>query len=70
MGSPQGWLGLIASSLLCAACAHVPPYERGRLAHPTMDEAQGMTATAEHVHAVHEGATGSSTLSASGCGCN
>ena len=52
------------------ACAHVPPYARGRLAHPTM-QMQDMSGAAEaHVHAVHEGATGGAVGASSGCGCN
>jgi hypothetical protein len=51
------------------ACTHVAPYERGKLAHPTMT--QGVdSAAAEHVHAVHEGAAGGSAVAESGCGCN
>jgi hypothetical protein len=52
-----------------AACTHVAPYARGRLAHPTMtEELQGPAAA--HVEAVHEGAAGGGDLGASGCGCN
>jgi hypothetical protein len=56
--------------LLCAACSHVAPYERGKLAHPMMtaDDLEGPAAN--HVLAVHEGATGGGSLSESGCGCN
>ncbi len=54
---------------LAAACTHVAPYERGKLAHPTMnDEVSGPAA--EHVYAVHEGATGGGSVAESGCGCN
>ena len=52
-----------------AGCTHVAPYERGRLAHPTMTEAVE-SAAAEHVHAVHEGAAGGGSVAESGCGCN
>jgi hypothetical protein len=60
-------LVLAASS---AACAHVAPYERGKLAHPMMttDGLEGPAAS--HVLAVHEGATGGGALTESGCGCN
>lgn len=66
----------LASAVLAAmlatvtSCTHVAAYQRGRLAHPTMqlgdmaDPAQG------HVNAVHEGATGGTLGAASGCGCN
>ena len=63
--------GLFALALLStAACSHVAPYERGKLAHPMMtaDDLQGPAAA--HVLAVHEGATGGGSLSESGCGCN
>jgi len=54
---------------MLASCTHVAPYERARLAHPTMTQpVQGIAA--DHVHAVHEGATGSSSVAESGCGCN
>jgi hypothetical protein len=59
----------LALALSSAACAHVAPYERGKLAHPTMtDDFEGPAAS--HVLAVHEGATGGGPLSESGCGCN
>jgi hypothetical protein len=52
-----------------AACAHVAPYERGKLANSTMtDELDGPAAA--HAMATHEGATGGGSLSESGCGCN
>jgi hypothetical protein len=63
---------LFACVLLAFAglgCTHVAPYERGKLAHPTMtEELEGPAAA--HVLAVHEGATGGGSLSESGCGCN
>jgi hypothetical protein len=57
-------------AMTTAACSHVAPYERGKLAHPMMtaDDLQGPAAA--HVLAVHEGATGGGSLSESGCGCN
>lgn len=60
----------LALAALATACTHVAPYERGRLAQPTMDLAASDTATAEHVHAVHEGAAGGASPSSGGCGCN
>ncbi|HEY4014575.1 MAG TPA: DUF4266 domain-containing protein [Polyangiaceae bacterium] len=53
-----------------AGCAHVAPYERGKLAEPTMtaDDLDGPAAA--HALATHEGATGGGSLSESGCGCN
>jgi Domain of unknown function (DUF4266) len=63
-----GVFALVAMST--AACSHVAPYERGKLAHPMMtaDDLEGPAAA--HVLAVHEGATGGGSLSESGCGCN
>jgi hypothetical protein len=63
-----GLFALVALST--AACSHVAPYERGKLAHPMMtaDDLEGPAAA--HVLAVHEGATGGGSLSESGCGCN
>lgn len=55
--------------LLACGCAHVPPYDRALLAHPTMVE-PNESAGAAHVHAVHEGATGGGSVAESGCGCN
>ena len=51
-------------------CAAVAPYERGKLAHPTMAAAEDTSMGAEHVRAISEGATGGSAGSGSGCGCN
>ena len=55
--------------LLLSGCAHVAPYDRALLAHPSMTESFESVA-AEHVHAVHEGATGGGSVTESGCGCN
>ena len=53
-----------------SACSHVAAYERGRLAHPTMNPEDGTSAGLDHVRAVQEGATGGQIGVASGCGCN
>lgn len=51
-------------------CASVAPYERGKLAHPTM-VASDMTGFGEsHLRAISEGATGGNGGTGSGCGCN
>jgi hypothetical protein len=62
-----GLLGLGAS-----ACVHehVAPYDRGKLAHPTMTTSDLSGPAESHVHAVHEGAAGGGALGESGCGCN
>jgi hypothetical protein len=52
-----------------SGCAHVKPYERGKLAHHSMTSELEGPATA-HTLAVHEGATGGGSLAESGCGCN
>ncbi|MDI1443494.1 DUF4266 domain-containing protein [Polyangium sp. 6x1] len=58
--------------LLCglAACTHVAPYERGRLAHPTMSVGPVSGPGESHMQAVHEGASGGSASAEGGCGCN
>lgn len=60
---------LAALGLASAACSHVRPWERSKLAHPTMtSDLSG--AAPEHVYAVQEGATGGGAAAESGCGCN
>ena len=63
------WLALFVA-LACAACTHVAPYERGKLAHPMMTADDLAGPAAAHVLAVHEGATGGGSIGESGCGCN
>lgn len=70
MRSLRHLLVALGAAALLAGCTHVAPYERGRLAHPTMEQGMGESATSEHVHAVHEGAAGSASPGAGGCGCN
>lgn len=53
-----------------AGCTHVLPYQRSKLAHPTMT-ADDIAGPAEsHMRSVQEGATGGSASAESGCGCN
>ena len=63
---------IFAATLLAltAACTHVAPYERGKLAHPTMNDSVSAGPAAEHVYSVHEGAIGGGSVAESGCGCN
>jgi hypothetical protein len=70
MRRAMGYLVLWAACAPSAACHIVAPYERARLAHPSMtNDVQGTAAV--HVYGVHEGATGGSLpVAASGCGCN
>jgi hypothetical protein len=60
---------LAGIALAVTGCTHVAPYDRGRLAHPTMTQSVG-SAAAEHLHAVQEGAAGGGSVGESGCGCN
>ncbi len=55
--------------LFVSGCAHVAPYDRALLAHPSMTESNE-SAAAGHVYAVHEGAMGGGSVTESGCGCN
>jgi hypothetical protein len=63
-------LVFVASLLLLSACARVPAYERGRIAHPTMTTADLAGPAESHVRAVHEGAIGGGFEVGGGCGCN
>ncbi len=68
--SALSWtVGLLATLATCG-CAHVAAYERGKLAHPTMEPSDGSSVAREHVYAIHEGAMGGTIGAASGCGCN
>lgn len=58
--------GLFAST----GCAPVAPYERGKLAHPTMTAADMSGFGESHLRAITEGAVGGSGGTGSGCGCN
>ena len=61
---------LVAFVLQTVACVHVKPWERGKLAHPTMG-AGSMAGPGEvHMYGVHEGAVGGADGAESGCGCN
>ncbi len=64
-------LAFVAVALSAATgCSHVAPYERAKIAHPTMT-AGDMTGTGDaHLRAVLEGARGGSLGAESGCGCN
>ena len=53
-----------------AGCGTVAPYERGKLAHPTMAAADSTGFGESHLRAISEGATGGSGGTGSGCGCN
>ena len=61
-----------AALLLCAACAPVQPWERGRLAQPQMalDADPLLSAMNEHVYSSKEAASGGASPAGGGCGCN
>jgi hypothetical protein len=63
-------LVLVAVAVSASACTHVKPWERGKLAHPTMVQSSFAGAAEEHVYAVQEGAAGGGAAAESGCGCN
>jgi hypothetical protein len=60
----------VTFAVAISGCAPVAPYERGKLAHPTMTAGGLSTMGEEHLHAISEGATGGSGGTGSGCGCN
>ena len=51
-------------------CAHVPRYDRERLAHHSMREADYAGVGEQHLRAVQEGVSGAGLDAAGGCGCN
>ncbi len=53
-----------------SGCAPVAPYERGKLAHPTMTAGDLAGFGESHLRAITEGAIGGSGGTGSGCGCN
>jgi hypothetical protein len=53
-----------------ASCTRVAPYDRAKLAHPTMVTADLAGPAESHVRAIHEGATGGVLGAGGGCGCN
>jgi hypothetical protein len=61
---------LVLIALAAAGCAHVPPYQRGKLAHPTMLLGDLAGPAEAHVYAIQEGATGGASSVEGGCGCN
>jgi hypothetical protein len=60
----------LALSLTMSACARVRPWERGKLAHPTMLLADEARPGEAHVYAIQEGAVGGAASVEGGCGCN
>jgi uncharacterized protein DUF4266 len=64
-------LAVMGAALAGASgCGTVQPYERGKLAHPTMTAGDMAGFGESHLRAITEGATGGSGGTGSGCGCN
>ncbi|MBX3185357.1 MAG: DUF4266 domain-containing protein [Labilithrix sp.] len=62
---------LLLAIAALASCRTVQPWERGKLAHPTMTPDAPQGPAEEHMRSVHEGAIGGSGPAAGGgCGCN
>jgi Domain of unknown function (DUF4266) len=61
---------LVVLGLLVTGCAHVPAYDRGVLAHPTMATTDLAGSGESHVRAIQEGASGGTLGAGGGCGCN
>ncbi len=63
-------LAVVATISSLSGCVHVKPWQRGKLAHPTMSTSSFSGPAEEHLYAVHEGAAGGGAAAESGCGCN
>lgn len=63
-------LAIGSIAIVSGGCTPVAPYERGKLAHPTMTAADLAGMGEQHLRAIDEGATGGSAGTGSGCGCN
>jgi hypothetical protein len=66
-------LARLAAAILAATstgCVKVAPYERAKLADPTMVPSDIVGYGEGHVRAIHEGATGGHGATGAGCGCN
>jgi Domain of unknown function (DUF4266) len=61
---------VLSVCLVGGGCARLKPYERGRLAHPTMLLGDQTRPAGAHVYAIHEGAIGGGSGAEGGCGCN
>jgi Domain of unknown function (DUF4266) len=69
--SLAGRIALAAAAMVASAgCVEVAPYDRARLAHPTMVASDIVSPGEAHVRAIHEGAAGGNGAAGSGCGCN
>ena len=61
---------LLTLLAFAVSCVHVKPWERAKLAHPTMSAGSMSGPGEDHMYGVHEGAVGGSAGAESGCGCN
>ncbi len=64
---------LLVLVLFSSGCAHVAPYEREHLSSRTMDVGERERYESSfnaHIHDSREGATGGSSSTGGGCGCN
>jgi hypothetical protein len=64
------FLAALFVAVLAIGCTRVAPYERGRIAHPTMTTSDLAGPGESHVRAVQEGAMGGGFEAGGGCGCN
>ena len=60
----------LAALATATGCSSVAPYERAKLAHPTMAAGDLAGMGESHLRAISEGAIGCSGGTGSGCGCN
>jgi hypothetical protein len=61
---------MVVILVVTTGCGTVAPYERGKLAHPTMVAGDVIGFGEAHIRAISEGATGGDGGHGSGCGCN
>jgi hypothetical protein len=61
---------LVVCAFCGLGCARLKPYQRGRLAHPTMLLGETAGPGEAHVYAIQEGAVGGGSAVEGGCGCN
>ncbi|HVY31934.1 MAG TPA: DUF4266 domain-containing protein [Polyangiaceae bacterium] len=61
---------VIFAAVAQLGCVTVKSYERGKLAHPTMQPDYAQSPARDHLRDIQEGARGGSLGVASGCGCN
>lgn len=67
---PRKLIFIALLALGATACTHVRPWERGKLAHPTMTTTGQPGPAEEHLYSIQEGAAGGGASATSGCGCN